>query len=335
MAAGGTRIVLGQRRGTPCVPAADSGKKIIIYWKARMTYNNALQSLRPDRDAGQYGAPAWRRLLSCALLALPLILGGCATLDHRQSRDSSDQSAYDPLESYNRAMFAFNETFDKYLLKPVAVGYSDVLPSPVRGGVTRFFNNLLEPTVIVNDMLQGKFVRTASDTGRFVVNSTVGLAGLFDPARRLGLKPHEADFGMTLGVWGVPPGPYIVWPILGPSDLRDSFGMVADYYTYPVDYLNSGNWRWSLRILNAVNTRANLLGASSVLEQAAGPNMYTFVREAYLQQRLNLIYNGNPPMPAFPGDESPDDNGPPPGTGAVPSAPPAPGVAPVPAKQDH
>ncbi|MHB8346389.1 MAG: MlaA family lipoprotein [Acidiferrobacterales bacterium] len=258
---------------------------------------------------GSGRSQGWRRPALWATLALPLVLGGCATVGHGQSSDSADGSVYDPLESYNRAVFKFNDQFDRFVLKPAAKGYTYVLPVPVRNGITRFFNNLLEPTVIVNDLLQGKIERTASDTGRFVVNSTIGVAGLFDPARRFGLRPHEADFGMTLGVWGAPPGPYIVWPILGASDLRDSFGMIADYYTYPVDYLNSNTARWSLRVLDAVNTRANLLGTSSVLEQAAGPNMYSFVREAYMQQRLNLIYNGNPPQPSFSGDEPLDDSG--------------------------
>ncbi len=299
----------------PLQPGPMRCPRVLTRWRRRD---------RAARTVCGSGRPrAWHRLLPCVALALPLILGGCATLGHGQSSDSADGSAYDPLESYNRAIFKFNDQFDRFVLKPAAQGYSYVLPQPVRNSVTRFFNNLLEPTVIVNDLLQGKLERTASDTGRFVVNSTVGVVGLFDPARRLGLRPHEADFGMTLGVWGAPPGPYIVWPILGPSDLRDSFGLIADYYTYPVNYLNSGTARWSLRVLDAVNTRANLLGASSVLEQAAGPNMYSFVREAYFQQRLNLIYNGNPPQPKFPGDESPDDNEPP-GSGAAPPAP-APG----------
>ncbi len=271
---------------------------------------------------------AWRRLLPCAVLAFPLILGGCATIRGKQSSDSADGSVSDPFETYNRAVFKFNDQFDKFVLKPVAQGYSDVLPLPVRNSVTRFFNNLLAPTVIVNDLLQGKMERSASDTGRFVINSTVGLVGLFDPARRLGLRPHQADFGMTLGVWGTPAGPYIVWPFLGPSDLRDSFGLVADYYTYPVNYLNSGNERWGLRILNAVNTRANLLGTTSVLEQAGGSNLYSFVREAYFQQRLNLIYNGNPPQPNFPGDDFPDDSG---ASDGATDVPPAPTPAPIPA----
>ncbi len=296
-----------------------------------MTPDYTLHS--PRSGSGNYccRSRTCRGIKLLALLVLPLVLAGCATLGHGQQSDSADGSPYDPFEPYNRAVFTFNEEFDRYLLKPVAVGYVDVLPSPVRSGVTRFFNNLLEPTVIVNDLLQGKLVRTASDTGRFVINSTIGLAGLFDPARHFGLRPHQADFGMTLGVWGVPPGPYIVWPILGPSDLRDSIGLVPDYYTYPVNYLSSGKTRWGLRVFDAVNTRANLLGAGTILEQAAGPNLYSFVRDAYLQQRLNLIYNGNPPLPPFPGDDSSDDSGPSPGSAPAPAA----ASAPAPAKQDH
>ncbi len=287
---------------------------------------------------GVHAAGRWRkrlarhRLLLSVMFALTLPLAGCATT-HGHSGDLSDDTPYDPLESYNRVIFKFNDKFDKYLLKPVAQGYEFILPRPVQNSVSRFFNNLLGPTVVVNDLLQGKLKRTAADTGRFLVNSTVGIAGLFDPAKPMGLPPHDEDFGQTLGVWGVHAGPYIVWPILGPSDLRDSIGLVPDYYTYPVNYVKDSTTRWGVRILGAVNTRANLLGVTNVLEQAAGPDKYLFVREAYFQHRLNLIYDGHPPQPKFLDDDSFDDStAPGPGDQASPSTPSTPST-PAPTQQ--
>ncbi len=250
-----------------------------------------------------------RDVLLGILLVLALPLSGCATTSGGpgQSADSGDDEVYDPFESYNRVIFRFNDEFDRFVLKPVAEAYSYVLPRPVKNSVSRFFNNLLGPTVVVNDLLQGKLKQSAADTGRFVINSTIGVVGLFDPAKPLGLTPHNQDFGLTLGVWGLHAGPYIVWPILGPSNLRDSIGLVGDYYTYPVNYLKDSKSRWGLRILDAVDTRANLLGATNVLEQAAGPDRYLFLREAYFQHRLNQIYDGNPPQPKF-DDELMDDS---------------------------
>ncbi len=264
-----------------------------------------------------------REVLFGILLVLALPLSGCATTGggSGQSADSGDDTVYDPFESYNRVIFRFNDEFDRFVLKPVAKAYDYVLPRPVKNSVSRFFNNLLAPTVVVNDLLQGKLKQSAADTGRFVINSTIGIVGLFDPAKPLGLPPHDEDFGQTLGGGGAHAGPYIVWPILGPSDLRDSIGLVGDYFTYPVNYVKDSKTRWGLRILDAVDIRANLLGASNVLEQAAGPDKYLFMREAYFQHRLNQIYDGHPPQPKF-DDEPMDDSGMPPDGGLVP--PPAP-----------
>lgn len=211
--------------------------------------------------------------------------------------DSAEQGTYDPLERVNRVIYKFNDRVDRAILKPVAKGYDAITPNVVQHSIRSFFSNLLSPTVVVNDVLQGKFRQSAADTGRFLVNTTVGIAGLFDVARHMGLKPHDEDFGQTLGVWGVGEGPYLVWPILGPKNLRDSFGWFGDFATNPVTYVNDSTDQWGLWALNLVDTRAGLLGVSDILDQAAGQDEYLFVREAYRQRRLNLIYDGNPPKP--------------------------------------
>lgn len=208
-----------------------------------------------------------------------------------------EQGTYDPLERVNRAIYIFNDRFDRALLKPVAKGYDFITPDPVQHSIRSFFSNLWTPTVVVNDLLQGKFRQSAADTGRFLVNTTVGIAGLFDVAKHMGLKPHNEDFGQTLGVWGVGEGPYLVWPILGAKNLRDSGGWLGDFATHPVTYVNDPADRWGLWAVELVDTRASLLGVSDVLQQAAGEDEYLFVREAYRQRRINQIYDGNPPKP--------------------------------------
>jgi phospholipid-binding lipoprotein MlaA len=201
----------------------------------------------------------------------------------------------DPFEGFNRVMYSFNDKLDRYVLKPVAKGYRAVTPDVVRRGITNFFSNLHEPIIIVNDALQGKFRQAASDTGRFLSNSTVGLVGLFDVATSFGLPKHDEDFGQTLGVWGVGEGAYLVLPFFGPSSIRDGVGLVADYETYPPSYLHSGP-RDKLGLVEVVNKRARLLDASDILEQAGGEDPYVFLREFYRQQRRNAIYDGNPPQ---------------------------------------
>lgn len=241
-----------------------------------------------------------RTLLAVMLAAL---LAGCATAGGGPQADAASDAAGkaapgepgDPLEGFNRAMYKFNEKFDQYLLKPVAKGYRAVLPSPVRTGIANFFGNLKEPIVIVNDLLQGKFTQALSDTSRFVWNTTAGIGGLLDPASHLGLPRHNEDFGQTLGKWGAGEGVYIVWPILGPSSLRDTGGLVGDWYSYPPTYLQDTPTRWAMYVTDTVDTRSRLLEAGDILEQAAGQDPYLFVRAAYRQRRESLIYDGNPP----------------------------------------
>jgi len=202
----------------------------------------------------------------------------------------------DPLEGFNRAMYQFNDTLDQYLMKPVAKGYRAVLPDPARRSVSNFFANLREPLVVLNDLLQGKFAQAAADTGRFLSNTTVGVFGLFDVATSFGLPRHNEDFGQTLGVWGVGEGPYLVLPFFGSSNIRDGAGLMVDWETYLPNQMRDSGTRNRLWLLDVVDTRARLLNASDILEEAGGKDPYAFVREAYRQRRRNLIYDGNPPQ---------------------------------------
>lgn len=216
----------------------------------------------------------------------------------------------DPLEGFNRAMYSFNDTLDRYFLRPVAKGYRYVTPSFVRQGASNFFSNLYEPINMVNNLLQGKVGSGLSDLGRFAVNSTIGIYGLFDIASLMGLEKHDEDFGQTLAVWGVGEGPYLVLPILGPRNFRDAFGEVPDYYLYPTTYMEdrrTAGWLTGARI---IVTREQLLDATDILEQAAGDDPYVFVREAYRQRRRSQVYDGNPPAP--PPDPSLFEDEPPP-----------------------
>jgi phospholipid-binding lipoprotein MlaA len=237
-------------------------------------------------------------LLSIALVSI--VLGGCAgaPVQEGAAAPSSVVDTRDPLEGFNRAMYTFNDVFDRYLLKPVAQGYRFITPDIVRTGIANFYSNLREPMTMVNNLLQGKVLEGTSDLGRVVVNTTIGIGGLFDVATHFGLEKHEEDFGQTLGVWGVGEGPYLVLPILGPSNLRDGFGEIPDYYLYPTTYLDDQRVVWALFAGRMINRRSQLLEASDILDQAAGQDPYVFIREAYRQRRIHQIYDGNPPAPA-------------------------------------
>ncbi len=215
-----------------------------------------------------------------------------------------DEETWDPLEPFNRAMFTFNEKFDQWLLKPVARGYDRLLPDVVKQGVGNFFSNLIQPRVALNDLLQGKFAQSGRDTGRFLVNSTVGILGFVDVAKVIGLEPKEEDWGQTFAVWGAGDGPYFVWPIIGPRFLRDTFGFGLDWFSNPVNHIQDPYTSWGLWGVDVVDTRARLLPVDKVIEQAAGDDRYVFFREAYRQRRRSLIYDGNPPKPVFVDDEA-------------------------------
>lgn len=227
-------------------------------------------------------------VVRATMLAAVVFVGGCATTDP----DFADPR--DPFEGYNRAMYSLNDTLDRALIKPLAQGYNLIVPAPVNKGVSNFFSNLGDITSAINNLLQFKVGRAFSDLGRVAINTTIGIGGLFDVASNMNLPRYGEDFGQTLGAWGVASGPYLVLPIIGPSSLRDSVGVVADWFTDPVTYVQDDTLRWSLRGLDLVDTRADMLNASRVLDQAA-LDPYSFVRDAYLQKRRNEVYDGNPP----------------------------------------
>lgn len=234
-------------------------------------------------------------LPSITVMALLCGLSGCANTPPHE--DVSD-----PLEPVNRVVDVFNDKVDRAIFKPVAQGYEAVVPALARTSVTNFFGNLGEPLVIVNQLLQGKGENGVSDTGRFLVNSSIGVLGLFDPARQMGLAKHDEDFGQTFGRWGIGEGWYIVLPILGPSTVRDSAGLVGDVQFDTLSYYNEIPERNSLIGLRIIDGRANLLSASKVRDTAALDN-YLFTRAAYRQLRWSRIYDGNPPPVQFDFDD--------------------------------
>lgn len=197
----------------------------------------------------------------------------------------------DPFEPVNRPIASFNESFDRYFLKPVAQGYDAVTPEFVQDGVSNFFGNLTYPIVMANQFLQGKVKLGFQDTTRFLINSTFGIAGLFDVANKFGLKEHNEDFGQTLGVWGVNSGPYVVLPLFGPSTIRDAVARGGDYYIDPTNYRYLDERRATknrMTALNTVNTRADLQKA----ERLISGDKYIFMRDAYLQKREDLVLDG-------------------------------------------
>ena len=228
--------------------------------------------------------------ICCAILILQL--AGCATIEP-EYRDPRD-----PFETYNRAMHRFNTELDDAILKPVARGYRAITPEPVDRGITNFFGNLDDVGSAINNLLQFKFRRALTDTGRVLANTTVGVLGFFDLASNMNLPKYGEDFGQTLGSWGITPGPYIVLPLLGPSSGRDVIGTVVDWYTDPLTYLENDDVRWALRGVSVVDRRADLLDASRVMEQAA-LDPYAFLRDAYLQKRRSDVYDGNPPLEEY------------------------------------
>ena len=252
--------------------------------------------------------PGLRSRLCLLLVALLALLAGCSTVP----ADSVTQTQ-DPWEGFNRKVYAFNDTLDKHVARPVANTYLRAVPAPTRSGIHNLISNLDEPSNIVNDALQGRVKQTFQDLGRFLVNSTVGILGWFDVAQHIGLPHHDQDFGQTLAHWGVPSGPYFVIPIIGPSTVRDTGGRVVDIYTDPPKENMPPRYRNAELIMDGIDTRAGLMGANATLDSAYDP--YTFMRDAYIQNRRYKLYDGNPPPASSDYDLPPDDS-----TAAAPAA---------------
>ena len=249
--------------------------------------------MRPSKDIDQLQAPT-RPLLDLALCLAILVLGGCASSGSVESDET-----FDPLESINRPIFTFNRTLDRFLLRPITKGYDTVAPRPLKFAVTNFFSNLRQPIFVANHLLQGKPGGAARQTGRFAINTVLGLGGIIDAARDANLPVEKEDFGQTLAVWGIGGGPFLMLPLLGPSNPRDGIGLLADLQIDLLYQHNNSSVRDKLLILRVIDTRRQFLSADKAINEAADP--YIFVREAYLQNRRFAIYDGNPP------DEDLDD----------------------------
>ncbi|MES1929449.1 lipoprotein precursor [Salinisphaera dokdonensis CL-ES53] len=242
-----------------------------------------------------------QRLLSLSGLFGLLVLGGCV--------HSPPSDPWDPIEPVNRAVYKFNDTADRYVLQPVARGYDTITPDPVQRSVGNFFDNVREPVNMANSALQLKWGSFNTSLGRFMVNTTAGVGGLFDVASAVGVAEVDEDLGQTFGYWGLGQGPYLVLPFLGPSSGRDLTGRLGDQFFYPLTYVDEDYDYivWSLRALELINYRASLLGFEETLAQQFDP--YAFMRGYYLENRLKAVYDGNVPAERMYGDDSEDDGG--------------------------
>lgn len=230
--------------------------------------------------------PRLRLRAPAAALLLAGLLTGCATV--------ANPHPADPWESYNRSMTQFNESLDRAVIKPVAQAYRDIVPRPARKGVSNFFGNLDDVRSLINNVLQAKVEGTLTSFWRVTINTTIGLGGIFDPAREMGLRRQREDFGQTLGYWGVAPGPYLVLPILGPSTLRDTAALPVDAVAHPLYYVEGNSARIPLVLLRGIDIRTRLLGTEELIDSMS-LDSYSFLRDAYLQKRRSEVYDGNPP----------------------------------------
>jgi phospholipid-binding lipoprotein MlaA len=233
-------------------------------------------------------------MLRTALAALLGVLAGCASTGERDPRD--------PFEPLNRGIYRFNDTVDRAVARPVARGYVRAVPVEIRDRVRNFFGNIGDVFIGVNNFLQGKFEDGVSDWARVAFNSTVGLFGIHDIATDMGYEKHNEDFGQTFGRWGARPGPYLILPILGSSTVRDGIGTGIDLYVDPLTEVRPYHLEYGLVGLRLTQTRADLLDASRILEEAA-LDRYVFQRDAYLQRRRSLVYDGHPPREKEPEDD--------------------------------
>jgi phospholipid-binding lipoprotein MlaA len=230
--------------------------------------------------------PFKSRICAWLLVALAGALQACATVANPDPRD--------PLESFNRGVFGFNDALDGAVVKPVATVYRDILPAQVRKGVGNFFNNLEDVWSIVNNALQLRGADTGDSIARVMVNSTLGILGFADVASDFNVERHTANFGLTLARWGVQPGPYVVLPLLGPSTLRDTVAFPVDLACDPLNGVQDSPTRYGMKAVSVVDIRAKYLSAGDIVEGAA-LDKYSFMRDAYLQRRRYQVYDGNPP----------------------------------------
>ena len=230
------------------------------------------------------------RVALCGVIVLAIgALTGCGSMQTVEPGD--------PWQNINRSFYRFNDGLDRRVFRPLAESYASVTPDPLRTSVTNFFDNVGYINVIFNDLLQGKFEHFFKDSGRFVVNSTLGLGGLFDPASGMGMPQRDEDLGQSFGTWGAGEGAYLMLPGLGPSSVRDAPDHVSSLLLNPLFYVGSVV-TIPLNILNTINTRANMLEESRILDEAA-LDPYAFIREAYRQRRDYLIHDGDPPSAGF------------------------------------
>lgn len=230
-----------------------------------------------------------QRIFSGMLVGAVITLTGCATTDVAEKPVEGQpavENKVDPYESFNRKMFAFNDGVDNYVAEPISNAYKWITPQFMQTGVNNFFTNLKNVNVVLNDVMQAKFAQSAADTGRFAINTTVGVGGLFDVAKHVGLEQNEEDFDQTLAVWGVPQGSYLVLPFLGPSTARGIPGAVFDTAANPATYVGM-----PVQVISMLNARANAEGALKFIDEAA-LDPYVFTRESFLQWRNNLATDG-------------------------------------------
>lgn len=255
--------------------------------------------------------------LGAVLIALALAVSGCATTG------KSPGQRLDPWENWNRKVFGFNEALDENVLKPVATAYKNVVPQVVRTSISNVFGNIGDAWSAVNNVLQLKFEPALRDTVRFTTNSFLGFGGILDIATEMGLDHQYEDFGQTLGHWGIGAGAYIVWPVLGPSTVRESFAMPLDRLATPAFVLHDGQSKTAITLLQMIHTRSELLSASRLLNEIA-LDRYSFVRDAYLARRRSLVHDGDPPETPAPSDapaSAPAASGAPPAAAASAPAP--------------
>lgn len=249
------------------------------------------------RRHGEFPMRGLRRALGVAALVLLAFLSGCATVPPNAGQDPRD-----PMESFNRQVFEFNEGLDKVVLKPLAQAYDKVVPVPVQECLSNGFSNLREPSNALNNLLQGKASTAVSDVCRFAINTTVGLLGCFDVAARMGLEKSREDFGQTLAVWGVGNGPFLVLPLFGPSTIRDAAGLGVETVLDVNFWIENVSVRNTIFGVRTVSFRHELLKTDDLIAGAA-LDRYTFIRDGYLQRRRNLVFDGNPPREKDPDDE--------------------------------